>query len=733
MTFWWCYITLYVEPKQQCIDESIENCPSLFRLKRIMDNYIYYYCDIDCIDIQLVLDDFLHLLDSHNTHYEFEYIADSLGFCDIKQCYIFIRHYRQRRQGGHGTTPRSNKSHQISYDEMYKALSYDNLDNVKSAEDEDLDEDLEDNTHQIASMQILDTIHCYFCHTFDIGFKTRIRSTEDRYTKRLSEPFDLDQNEMVTKGHKLYNEMMDEIGGITQKFTNGITMTDTGKHDDNEECKNGSSMYSFGVSFEYDISHNYKSHKHARKNVIRCVRKRYDTFKQEITSLSDKVNISVDQWKHQYKKAELHYNSYYCKAFITKYNKTYNEVINGPIRFELKIEHLLALMFYCNYDKLQYEFSKTYRRLSAKESNIDIAERHRHFYHLGMWIKRAVHEFGTRTDTIDSNDTFYHGISQQTIFSSASTAIFNGPLSTSTDYSVAACFANQQGLILELRDIKTVNLSSKYFAMHWLSCYSNEQECLFIACDGPLLFKNIICIGNDTEYKTIIRVLYLFEYIFNDKRLFYHFQQQQKKTSNEKYEPLEDDDLLLLSQHLLHHQLNKMGLSEFQEFESLDDYASNLVNKFCLNQKDLWINVDRINNPHIKEDNTKTKWIKQLFGDERFGKWINMNLIHVLFPNIESLNIRWRITVNICILDEVLKHLQEKETRKKLKLIRIAINKNQDNYNHNIGINTLINEFKKDFEKIGFTLYLRGNSDLYIERISWYHLKQSKFERRRNI
>jgi len=562
-----------------------------------------------------------------------------------------------------------------------------------------------------------------------------MRCTENRNAKRLSEPYNLDQNEIVTKGHKLYHELMDEIGGITNKFTNGITMTGTEKHDDTEDFKDGSSMYSFGVTFEYDISHNYRSYKHARKNVVRCVPKRHDTFKQEITSLSDKVNISVNQWYHQYKKAELHFNSYYCKAFMTKYNKTYNEVVNGPIKYELKIEHLLALMFYCNYDKLQYEFSKTYRRHSSKESNIAIAERHSHFYHLGMWIKAAVHEFGTRTDTIDSNDTFYHGISQQTIFSSASTAIFNGPLSTSTDYSVAACFANQQGLILELRDSKTVYLSSKYFAMHWLSCYSNEQECLFIACDGPLLFKNIISIGNDIEYKTIIHVLYLFEYIFNDKRLFYQLQQQQNKNTDKKYDIFNDDELLLLSQHLIHHQLNKMGLSEFQEFKSLDDYASNLVDKFCLNQKDLWINVDRINN----QNNEKVKWIKQLFGDKRFEKWINVNLVHILFPNVESLNIRWRINVKVCILDEILKHLQKEETRKNLKLIRIAVNKNKKDYDNNIEINTLINGFKEEFKAIGFTLYLRGSSDLYIERISWYsnniefRSKDSKFRRRSSI
>ena len=57
-------------------------------------------------------------------------------------------------------------------------------------------------------------------------------------------------------------------------------------------------------------------------------------------------------------------------------------------------------MIYCNYDVLQYEFSKTYRESISKHNN---------FYHLGKYLKMAVRRFGTVINE-GAVKTFYHGV-----------------------------------------------------------------------------------------------------------------------------------------------------------------------------------------------------------------------------------------------------------------------------------------------------------------------------------
>eukprot|EP01084_Bolivina_argentea_P180769 312300_1 len=73
-------------------------------------------------------------------------------------------------------------------------------------------------------------------------------------------------------------------------------------------------MYSLGTWFEYgyDNEHNFG---HCGESVI--VSSKYSTLKEELTS-NIISNIEVQQFNHEYKKAQLHWNSIYCKE---KYGK----------------------------------------------------------------------------------------------------------------------------------------------------------------------------------------------------------------------------------------------------------------------------------------------------------------------------------------------------------------------------------------------------------------------------
>eukprot|EP01083_Nonionella_stella_P221849 792184_1 len=98
------------------------------------------------LNINEVLDDFLHVLadDGLNTNDQFESIYNELGgFCDINTCTVFTRTHRDRT----------------------KPTTYDSTLHV--------------------NQQIVDTIHCFFSHSFDIGFrinskdKTSLNTADD--------------------------------------------------------------------------------------------------------------------------------------------------------------------------------------------------------------------------------------------------------------------------------------------------------------------------------------------------------------------------------------------------------------------------------------------------------------------------------------------------------------------------------------------------------------------------
>eukprot|EP01083_Nonionella_stella_P179077 634613_1 len=577
----------------------ISQCKAVQRVVSITNNHSL---DKEHVirEIRSILDDFLHLLHHHDTPMDFEYIHSLLTNhrCSITTCSIFRRHYRRRS---------SNVSHE----------------------------------HDITVMRILDRIHCFYQHTYDIGFRYRCSQVQSHTGNTTTNKFATAMDDEHATPHTPYEPM----------------------------------VYSYGVAYEYELNAPYSS-SHSNHDYIRYVRNRYSSLKEEICIGMEMVN----EWPHELRIAELHYNSHYCKACI-----------HNDDRHQFSIEHVLALMYYCNYDQLQFEFSKTYRRFSAKECNASIAERHSHFYFLGKYIKEAVHYFGSRMK--DKQQTFYHGVSKQTVFVSASCAYFHGPLSTSTNYSVAACFADQKGLIVELSDANSIHASPKYFAMHWLSRYSNEHECLFIACQAPLWFANIVSVTTRCEYKYIINALHVLDYVFHGRRLRH---------------ALSETDIQM-AYGCACHQL-EVSAGDADE-EQLDLYAQKLIRCYCHNQTNLWLDLDVLR--------YKIDWVYALFCDPNpHDDWINLERLNDLFTNVESIYVRWNVKLNRNILSKIYEHLQTQADSNTITRIRIAIDKTRSD----IEIQTAIDQFEDHFGSIGYVIYARANTDLCIEKSSVYNL-----------
>eukprot|EP01084_Bolivina_argentea_P177183 306452_1 len=205
-------------------------------------------------------------------------------------------------------------------------------------------------SNEIIKQQIMDKLHCYFRHYF-------------RSVKNDDSQNDEKQSQISNRFNLKYNQ----IEHIQPK----------------QRYPDEDNIYCVGYMFFYG----YDGEKRDRIREVRVFPK-YQSLKEELI-FNDIHSINIQQFNNEYEKAQIYFNSVYCKRYIKEIlEKIYSEdFIATPT--SLSVEHLLSLMIYTNYDQLQYAFSKTYRDNEGKE--------HCNFFYLGMFLKISVNTFGTTT------------------------------------------------------------------------------------------------------------------------------------------------------------------------------------------------------------------------------------------------------------------------------------------------------------------------------------------------
>eukprot|EP01084_Bolivina_argentea_P253301 425427_1 len=456
--------------KDEFICGSFKDCIRICRLSNTMQKYRKFVniCSTDenipnYFDVYNALNDFLHLLLQHDD--EFEFIFNNVGgYCDASSCQIFARHHRDR----------------------YKLQN--NVDRCKLYHVQLGNANIHEIT--IANIQIMDKIHCYFTHCFDIGNrfnhqqKLALESKQfDPGTKALQTKRKLTKLKKVmsTKHKSRPNHRMLNRTSVKEKF---IMHTDTCT-DNKEEKKIDYKPYSYGMIYVYSDS--------ARKNnnnYIGRAFKKYSSLKQELCENIYSA-ISINQFNVEMHKANKHISSEYFKIV---YSKSYNI----PSTY-FSISHLLSLMIYCNYDVLQYEFSKTYRADMQHQTKQSLLTRHENFCHFAQYLTESIHLFGTRIND-GQIQTFYFGIQEMLSFDTFEDVYFHCPLSTSSSFPVAVNFSGFSGLVLQLS-----GKCCKYFSVSWLSDYGNESEYLFHDTQYPLKIENIFMIKYETDAEMLFK------------------------------------------------------------------------------------------------------------------------------------------------------------------------------------------------------------------------------------
>eukprot|EP01083_Nonionella_stella_P040395 109650_1 len=279
--------------------------------------------EIHISNLEQILNQFEFVLQHPDQNNLLGSIFNQLNHCDVSKCVIFRRNSRNR----------SKYNDKINIYELYET----------------------NDDHAITNCQLMDKIHCFCHHSYDVGNRL---SVEDQ-NKLNQSPSNSNEPHFLTLKHILSGKYMNSrnpiVSGMKKRMCQKFQLD---AHVQNE--------YIFGCEFDYNYDEKDQDNYEHR---IRFT-PRYRDLKEELTQ-NDICQITIDQYMNEWDKTRILYKTQCRKKHYSSISK----------------QHLLSLMIYCNFDLLQFEFSKTYRDHSGIK--------HHNYYHFGRSLKEAVLHSGT--------------------------------------------------------------------------------------------------------------------------------------------------------------------------------------------------------------------------------------------------------------------------------------------------------------------------------------------------
>eukprot|EP01084_Bolivina_argentea_P259231 437338_1 len=581
--------------------------PRLVRFQSMMNKYHQYvFNNKTTIDelmkyCFIILDDYFHLISDHNDNESFKFIYNRLTKCDVTNCIIFSRHYRNRNKEG-------------NVQEMYGMLD----------------------EREIISVQLMDKVHCYYLHSYDMGRKVEIKDDIKDDIKNENHEIKDEFMEGVLMNSKL--QTLNRIVNEKAKNVKSVKSINKGiksKYNTNYDTKtNTTNDYHYGHLFKYNYEGEQQQRMRYRVTVVEIAPK-YVSLKEEL--IQNKIAILTDQqFKHEYSKATMMFNSYFRQ-------KNYNLIKDSSQRLWIfKLPYLLSLMIYCNYTELSCKFSKTYRENHGKN--------HKNFYWMGRFIKTVVQKFGSKSRSFP----FYHGVGSKLLFprcfwSEDETGwIFSifGPLSTSSVFEVAVNFANSQGLIVQLEGGPFM---PNCFPCSWLSDFTNESEYLFIQSGDNVSLEviNIFQPEYGYEYEIILKCLRRLNNVLCG---FYSCRD------------IDDsgDNVRRLMVAIIENQLS-FRLKRFKRLTSFSEYAVDIIQSYFGSFNRIFFRRNEISHFQVED----TSYIFDIFQINRF-EFIELRQILALYTNLEMLEL-FGVNINESLLKYFYEYFCDWKTRKEFK------------------------------------------------------------------
>merc|ERR1711920_455244 len=183
---------------------------------------------------------------------------------------------------------------------------------------------------------------------------------------------------------------------------------------------------------------------------------------------------------------------------------------------------------------------------------------------------------------------------------------FCGPISTTSEYTIALMFTNNEGILVELNDgtLLSRDRDCVYFDCEWLSDFGYEKEKFFIGGKIPLKIVSIFHVKLNENYKTYIELITMLLTIIEGDMI-------QMAERNEK---------AIIK--LLKHEMDEIKI------ETLPVYICKLLHYICCDVKQITIRYTHFEYKQLH---------KFLFYDD--AQLFDLQLVQKLFPNLQSIAI----------------------------------------------------------------------------------------------
>lgn len=583
--------------------QSIIDSPSIERIEFILSfyqNWIYdrenqinsnvyntsiksFLDNLQNYDIIQLLNDYKYILNNYNNNISMQYLSLYLSFqlgpiIDNSKCIMFRRNNRNRKTFN------------------FQLYFLDNFD-----------------AKEIVIQQQLDKIYSFLmCSSFyfknnDYYFN---KPNDDDYDNKDNDD-ESTFNHMMKKLEKHKKELIEIRGYDRLKYTKYLTKIE-------EEKKMVSSAQSAPHKLHHGYQFGYRYHywnyyKSFDEDWNYFVESKYGNLKDEILNL----NISINQWNIVYNKASQLLLMIYCKqnlkarkGFVKDYQIEQDSLID--------IHHVMALLFYTNFDFLNCLLRDSYIKNSNDETYIELKERHSIFANFAKLLVESVHVFG---DEMSKKEQYMHCIDNEILF-----AIFCGefhiPTSVTSKLSVAHTFngdnLNKRGLMLILGS----DFRARNFDLSWISDESHESEKLFIG--GQYLeIRSIIDIKTKENYQFYMDAIKIFQTLIDGEYLMH-------KISN---------SIISILIEMINNELIKTNDSKINKDlkykYNIPIFIDKIFNNYCKNiVKEITIRMCYLSSKYISPS------LRKYF----IGKNDNMlklDILFSLFPSIQKMRVTY--------------------------------------------------------------------------------------------
>eukprot|EP01084_Bolivina_argentea_P118373 210047_1 len=344
-----------------------------------------------------LLNDFNHLLLYHST--QFEEIYDILNQfiyknngCKLVDCRLMFRNQRDRSQV---------TNNKILLCDLY----FGNNDTVEQ--------------------QLLDRIHCYYFHSFDIGYKIDkkkklqiINQNIEFKSNEESDTIIIGIYDLIRSKQAVY-QRIDGLERLKMKRNKFLNQTNS----------NSLNEYSYGFRYfywDYCKNNHYDDEFEQDPKELRempfffrkitandgfsigewYVGKKNDTLKEELLQNEICCIIPI-QWENLMKKALA-----YADTIQVRQTTSNSSSLRGICRIEsnatISKNHLIAMMVQCEFDILQRKFGETFRLKSDDETYEELKKRHSNYYWLARLLRECVECFGMNGDGLHYKLDAFH-------------------------------------------------------------------------------------------------------------------------------------------------------------------------------------------------------------------------------------------------------------------------------------------------------------------------------------